>query len=205
MFRKKAIPSKKVQMRREVDTVKEVFAEKSAKLISHQMERALLRHRKSNITSRKIIDEFQLALDTHLIDLMPINEKAKSLAKEVLTHNSNYLGHAKTKTGLFTQEEAIRVFEKGINYLDKLNEEKLRELKFDAPGFREILKDHLRTIKGSRKPFLNMNKKVLDVLVRINAALLRQTLGERMSVVLRELSLDAIEELRLQLNKEVTG
>jgi len=193
------------QMRREVDTVKEVFARKSERFIEAQMEIAISKYKRSKLTPLRIIDEFQLALDTHLIDSMPINEKSKTLAKEVIAHNAKHLGHTKEKSNVFTQEDAILVLEKGIQYMDALNTEKLSELKFDAAGFRELMKAHLRTVKGNGKPFLNMNKKVIEALIRINAAFLRQTLGERMSTVLRELSLSTIERFRLCLNEEITN
>jgi len=192
-------------MRREVDTVKEVFARKSERFIEAQMEIAISKYKRSKLTPLRIIDEFQLALDTHLIDSMPINEKSKTLAKEVIAHNAKHLGHTKEKSNVFTQEDAILVLEKGIQYMDALNTEKLSELKFDAAGFRELMKAHLRTVKGNGKPFLNMNKKVIEALIRINAAFLRQTLGERMSTVLRELSLSTIERFRLCLNEEITN
>ena len=128
----------------------------------------------------------------------------KTLAKEVIAHNANHLGHTKEKSNVFTQEDAILVLEKGIKYMDALNEEKLSELKFDASGFRELMKAHLRTVKGGGEPFLTMNTKVIDALIRINAAFLRQTLGERMSTVLRELSVSATERFRLRLNEKIT-
>ena len=191
------------QKRKEVDTVKEYVKEKSAQFLREQVVRSLERAAKKKVTPHQVLDSFMFAADTHIIDLLPLDAKKKALAKKVVEHDSHHIGYAKQANPVFEVGEAISVLEHGLFSFEQLEPERLAELPFNVEKVKDTFRATLVDIKKDAGKFARLDPSIVTSLRLINSRILRQVLGERMTFIFGEISLEAQHAFIPQLNKMI--